>query len=271
MPIWSVPAIIRATINETAGDEKRTLNDKLVNALDLAKTSKRSGSFVHAYIGVPIDDDIDIEEIHHSVIMDWGKPIDAKQNMVIISIPTVFDSSLAPEGFHTIHAYTAASDDFDEFAPFLKERPRSSEDGEFADNNCYKNNEYSKLDEYNALKMKQAQVLFDAIERVIPDIRERVKHDDAVVEVGTPLTHRRFNRRAFGAYGPGVDEDGEVWTLLQTGDLNIPGLFLAGDSTFPGIGIPVVASSGTIAANSFVGVGEQLREIKRGRKEKILQ
>ena len=61
----------------------------------------------------------------------------------------------------------------------------------------------------------QSEVLFDAISRVIPDIRDRLTHEDAVVEIGTPLTHRRFNRRAYGTYGPGVDEDGSVWNLLQ--------------------------------------------------------
>ena len=74
-----------------------------------------SGSFVHAYLAVPSSPSDFPLECHHSVIMDWGKKIDAKQNMVIISIPTVFDPTLAPEGFHIIHAYTAASDDFEEF------------------------------------------------------------------------------------------------------------------------------------------------------------
>jgi phytoene dehydrogenase-like protein len=230
---------------------------------------------MHAYIAVPFTPSDPPLECHHSVIMDWGKKIDAKQNMVIISIPTVFDPSLAPEGFHIIHAYTAASDDFDEFKGFLKdgEKPDDGafQDGSFAEPNCYKNDDYAKNPDYIALKEKQSQVLFDAIARVIPDIRERVKHEDAIVEIGTPLTHRRFNRRAYGAYGPGVDEDGSVWSLLQSKSLNMPGLYLCGDSTFPGIGIPGVAASGTIAANSFVGIREHNRELSRSRKANILQ
>lgn len=34
----------------------------------------------------------------------------------------------------------------------------------------------------------------------------------------------------------------------------IPGLYMTGDSTFPGIGLPAVAASGTIAANTLAPV-----------------
>ena len=42
-------------------------------------------------------------ESHYSVINNWEK-IDAPQNHVIISIPSVLDPSLAPEGCHVILA-----------------------------------------------------------------------------------------------------------------------------------------------------------------------
>ena len=277
VPIWSIPKILENTISLMPdGEEKDKLQNTISETQHLAGQSKRSGSFMHAYLAVPSQPSDFPLECHHSVIMDWGERIDAKQNMVIISIPTVFDKSLAPEGFHVIHAYTAASDDFDQFSDFLveEEKPKPSSpysDGTFGNPNPYKSNQYANNPDYVALKDKQSQVLFDAIARVIPDIRERIKHKDSVVEIGTPLTHRRFNRRAFGSYGPGVDEDGSVWSLLQTKALKLPNLYLAGDSIFPGIGIPGVAASGVIAANSFVGVREHTRELKRGRKEKFLQ
>ena len=91
------------------------------------------------------------------------------------------------------------------------------------------------------------------------------------MNVGTPLTHRRFSRRPFGAYGPGVAEDGTVWNLLQAGELGVPGVLLAGDTCFPGIGVPGVAASGTIAANTAVGVREHGRQIKRGKRNGIIQ
>ena len=45
-------------------------------------------------------------ECHHLVINQW-QDLEAPQNVCIISIPSVFDKSLAPPGKHTIHAYVA--------------------------------------------------------------------------------------------------------------------------------------------------------------------
>lgn len=39
-------------------------------------------------------------------------PIDAPQNMFIVSIPTVLDKSLAPEGKHLVHIYTAGNEPY---------------------------------------------------------------------------------------------------------------------------------------------------------------
>jgi phytoene dehydrogenase-like protein len=48
-------------------------------------------------------------ESHYSVINNWN-PIDAPQNHVIISIPSVLDPCLAPKNCHVIHAYAAANE-----------------------------------------------------------------------------------------------------------------------------------------------------------------
>ena len=45
-------------------------------------------------------------ECHHLVVNQWHD-LEAPQNVCIISIPSVFDKSLAPPGKHTIHAYVA--------------------------------------------------------------------------------------------------------------------------------------------------------------------
>ena len=52
--------------------------------------------------------------------------------------------------------------------------------------------------EYKELKAERAEVVWRAIERVIPDVRSRVE----VELVGTPLTQERFVRRHRGSYGP---------------------------------------------------------------------
>ncbi len=49
--------------------------------------------------------------------------------------------------------------------------------------------------------------------------------------VGTPLTHERFLRRHRGSYGPAI-KAGEA--MFPGPTTPIPGLYCAGDSTFPG-------------------------------------
>lgn len=72
--------------------------------------------------------------------------------------------------------------------------------------------------------------------------------------VGTPLTHKKFLRRNRGTYGPAI-KAGEGMFPGQS--MPIPQLFCCGDSTFPGIGVPAVAASGAIVANSLVSVSLQ--------------
>ena len=94
------------------------------------------------------------------------------------------------------------------------------------------------------------QVLWKAVERVIPDIRERAE----IACVGTPLTHRRYLRRHQGSYGPGVKAG--TGAVLPGCKTPVPKLYACGDTTFPGIGLPAVAASGMAAANTIVPVWE---------------
>ena len=81
--------------------------------------------------------------------------------------------------------------------------------------------------------------------RQIPDVRSRVK----IKLEATPLTHERFLRRDGGSYGPFVPAGQGQLPGQRTA---LPGFLCVGDSTFPGIGMPAVAASGLIAANSLV-------------------
>jgi len=151
---------------------------------------------------------------------------DLPRNMVLVSMASMLDASLAPEGCHVIHAYTPATEPYEEWEGM--ERTSA---------------------EYRAKKAEAAEVLWKAIERQIPDVRERAK----VTLIGTPLTHERFLRRDGGTYGP----------FLKATDGQLPGqktccdgFLVCGDSTFPGIGMPAVAASGMIAAHTVLSVGQ---------------
>ena len=66
--------------------------------------------------------------------------------------------------------------------------------------------------------------------------------------VGTPLTHARYLRRHHGSYGPGVRAGTETFPGPAT---PVEGLMATGDCVFPGIGLPAVAGSGFLTANTL--------------------
>ena len=186
-----------------------------------------TGSFVHLHIGIDATGLPDDLESHYSVVNSWDQ-IDAPQNHVIISIPSVLDPSMAPENCHVIHAYAAANEPF-----ALWDR------------------DFASREEYQAYKRERCDFLWKAIERSIPDVRDRAR----VVMEASPLTHQRFNRRYKGTFGPAWRAGKEKFPYPNT---KVPGLFMCGDSVFPGIGVPAVAASGANAASSTVSVWKQL-------------
>jgi phytoene dehydrogenase-like protein len=190
-------------------------------------------SFMHLHLG------IDGKEIgpdlacHYIVVNDWEMGVDAPQNVVLISIPSVLDPSLAPAGKHTIHVYTPGNEPYDLWQGLDR---RSSA--------------------YAELKRQRSQVMWKALERIIPDIRNRVE----VELTGTPLTHERFLRRYRGTYGPAISAQKGLFPGPQT---PLRGLLCTGDSTFPGIGLPAVAASGMITANTLASVSQHRRMLNR--------
>lgn len=208
---------------------------KLVPAGELpAKFTQRKqatplcDSFMHLHLGIdaaglPAD-----LACHYIVVNDWapaaGGGITAPQNLVLISIPSVLDPSLAPAGKHTLHVYTPGNEPYEPWQ------------------NMSRNSAF-----YARQKQARSQVMWQALARVIPDIQTRT----TLALVGTPLTHERYLRRYRGTYGPAIEAGKALFAGPKT---PIKGLLCCGDSTFPGIGLPAVAASGMIAAHSLVPV-----------------
>uniref|UniRef100_A0A7S1ZJG6 Amine oxidase domain-containing protein n=1 Tax=Ditylum brightwellii TaxID=49249 RepID=A0A7S1ZJG6_9STRA len=178
-------------------------------------------SFMHLHIGFKVTrEELDKLQAHYMYMDDWSRGIEAEDNAVLVSIPSVHDNSLAPEGYAVLHAYTPATEDFARWENIDRKSP-----------------------EYGALKEERSAYLWTTLENIIPDVRERAQ----VVRVGTPLTHRRFLRRHRGSYGPAIIAGEGSFPFPNT---PVKGLLLCGDSCFPGIGVPAVAGSGILAANS---------------------
>ncbi|MFN6566400.1 NAD(P)/FAD-dependent oxidoreductase [Dendronalium sp. ChiSLP03b] len=212
--ILKAPVVIsNATIWDTCNN--------LLNSEDLPASYRQAAlktpaveSFMHLHLGIRA---ADLENLtgHHVVVRDSSQDIIAPGNTCMISIPSVWDRHLAPEGHHVVHVYS--------LEPYAG---------------------WERNDGYEAKKQQKAQSLYCALERIIPDVRERV-----VLElIGTPLTHAHYLRRYQGTYGPAIAA-GKMFPSTQT---PIQGLYRVGDSTMPGIGVPAVAASGILCANSLV-------------------
>jgi len=182
-------------------------------------------SFMHLHLGIQADG---LENLtgHHVVVHDSQQDITVPGNTCMISIPSVWDATLAPEGHHVVHAYT------------LEPYTGWQRDGE-----------------YEHKKHQKAQTLYRALERIIPDISQRV-----VLElIGTPLTHAHYLRRYQGTYGPAIAAGKGMFPSTHT---PIRGLYRVGDSTLPGIGVPAVAASGILCANSLMNAKETVKLVK---------
>ncbi|KAH7623714.1 hypothetical protein Ndes2526B_g00945 [Nannochloris sp. 'desiccata'] len=205
-------------------------NNELLNSWkkEVGKTPLNP-SFMHLHLGF---DATGLENVglHHIVVNDWDLPggVTAPDNVILISIPSVIDPSLAPPGKHSLHAYFPATE---RWAPWEGLDRRS--------------------DEYKALKIERSKALWAAVEKIIPDIRSRIE----IELVGTPLTHARFLRRHKGSYGPAW-KAGEA--TFPFGTSPVKKLYCCGDFVFPGIGLPAVAASGAVVANTLVPLKQHL-------------
>jgi phytoene dehydrogenase-like protein len=244
-PLWNMAKLLEDSV--VSGGEESAIAAAVKKVRTQANEMEMTGSFMHIHLGVPADGLPDDLDCHHSVL-NLEDDVTAEQNLVIVSIPTIFDPELAPDGFHVIHAYTAASENFKDWEDKL--------DGGF-DHGKAEEKDYQRTKTYKDLKEEKTEALWLALERIIPDIRERAKQKGSIVEIGTPLTHRRYNRRFRGTYGPAPSAGKDVWEL-PSAKTPIEGLLACGDTCFPGIGLPGVAASGTIAANTLVDSSVQL-------------
>ena len=274
-PVWSIPKLIAdANILEQWNDgmpfaekpapsswkktdegvsialdrEASSSNDK--TSLETCTLVEMTGSFLHLHVALNATGlDLDQLEAHYTV-MDRGLSGDSsitvnggpdgpcgELNMIAVSNPSKIDPTLAPEGTIIVHAYGAGNEPYELW------------DG------------LSRKDQaYQDLKQERSQVLWRAIESVIPDARDRVLLD----MVGSPLTHERFLRRPRGTYGAATED------YLKDGTTPFPNLFLAGDSIFPGIGVPSVCISGASAANGLMNVFEQWKCLDTLKKDRII-
>ncbi|MEM9152749.1 MAG: NAD(P)/FAD-dependent oxidoreductase, partial [Cyanobacteria bacterium P01_F01_bin.3] len=106
-------------------------------------------SFMHLHLGIDAQDLPEDMACHYIVVNDWEAGITAPQNLVLISIPSVLDPDLAPPGKHTIHVYTPGNEPYQLWESLTAGTP-----------------------EYEQQKEVRSRPMWQALERVIPDIRQ---------------------------------------------------------------------------------------------------
>jgi phytoene dehydrogenase-like protein len=226
-------------------------------------------SFMHLHVGFRATrEELELLQAHYMCIVDWEKGIEAEDNAVLLSIPSVHDETLAPDGYGVLHIYTPATEDFARWKGLDR-----------------------KSQEYETLKEERSQYLWEVLETIIPDIRERAVLSRVGYAIAvechslfqcfwlfthtlfilhhyhsTPLTHQRFLNRHRGSYGPAIRAGEASFPFPGT---PVKGLLLCGDSCFPGIGVPAVAGSGFLAANSvsFDSLRPQLKLLESMRRQ----
>ncbi|MBW4620538.1 MAG: NAD(P)/FAD-dependent oxidoreductase [Cyanosarcina radialis HA8281-LM2] len=217
------PTVIsNATIWDTYGQLLRP-EDLPPNYRQAALKTPAVDSFMHLHLGIKADG---LEGLtgHHVVVRDADVDLTVPGNTCMISIPSVWDNKLAPPGHHVVHAYTL--EPYEGWQKDVGYQQKKQERASFRGASL-------------------TQSLYQALEKVIPDIRERV----TLELIGTPLTHAYFLRRDRGTYGPALAAGKEMLPSCHT---PIRGLYRVGDSTMPGIGVPAVTISGMICANTLV-------------------
>ena len=73
---------------------------------------------MHLHLGVPSEFIPDDAPPQWTVVQDWSKGIDAVGTVVVVSVASKLDPSLAPEGYHCIHAYTAGNEPYEDWECF---------------------------------------------------------------------------------------------------------------------------------------------------------
>jgi C-3',4' desaturase CrtD len=178
--------------------------------------------------------------LHHQVVR--REPM-GNGNTVFLSLSPTWDSGRAPEGRRalTISTHTELEPWWDLFA--------------------------LDRDGYEARKRDYAERIMDAAEVALPGLSDAAD----LVLPGTPVTYERFTRRLWGWVG------GFPQTSLTRawGPRLASGLWLVGDSIFPGQSVPAVALGGLRVARSLLAqlglLAERPVAESRRRRQELIQ
>lgn len=178
---------------------------------------QKSPSFLSLHLGVKKSVLPEGTDCHHILLEDWQK-MEEPEGTIFVSIPTILDPDLAPNGYHIFHVFT----------PSWMEKW-----------------EDLSRDEYEEKKEEAAGRVIERLEKVFPGLNAGLDY----MEVGTARSHQRFLGRVDGTYGPIPRRKLRGLLGMPFNRTALRGLYCVGDSTFPGQGLNAVAFSGFACAH----------------------
>jgi C-3',4' desaturase CrtD len=193
----------------------------------LRRDETAQGGALVAFLGVPEAQVANQPFTHHQLLQDYSRPLGNGNNM-FISVSAPSDRESAPAGHRAVMISTHCELGlWDDLPP----------------------------DVYQARKRAAGDALVALARRVYPSLGEYA----LVYEVATPNTYLRYVRRPRGAVG-GVRQ-----TLLNTNQraiphsLGVPGFWLAGDTTWPGLGTVACILGSRIIADGALSLAAESR------------
>lgn len=189
----------------------------------ICRDAAAQGGAVVVFLGVPEREVAGQAFSHHQLLEDYARPL-GRGNNLFISVSAPGDAESAPPGYRAVMISTH---------------------WELAD--------WEGLDAetYQARKAEAGARLVGLARRVYPELGAAAE----VYEVATPRTYQRFTRRPRGAVGGIRLRPDNANQNAVPHDIGLPGFWLAGDTTWPGLGtVACVLGSRLVAEGILRGV-----------------
>lgn len=186
------------------------------------------GGAIVVFLGVPEEEVAGQNFTHHQLLQDYSQPLGDGNNM-FISVSEPKDVASAPAGFRAVMISTHCN-----LEPWAN----------------------LTAAQYQARKGVIGRRLIALARRVYPRLGER----PAVCETATPRTFERFTSRPQGAVGGVRQTLANANQRAISHDIGVPGFWLAGDTTWPGLG-----TVACVLGSRIVAEGALARHWRRAR------
>ena len=159
------------------------------------------------------------EFTHHQLLQAYDRPLGDGNNM-FVSVSTPGDTASAPAGYRAVTISTHT-----DLASWAR----------------------LNASEYQQRKKEIGEVLINQARRAYSNLGDRA----VIAAIGTPRSYERFGFRPGGAVGGPRQHLGNANQHAVPHDLGGPGLWLVGDSTWPGLGTVACVLGSRIVADGI--------------------